>query len=52
MGSFITDLKNNYERGSVSLKFIYINIGIFVLTSLVGVVFVLFNLNGWDWFHY
>ena len=49
MGSFITDLKNNYERGSVSLKFIYINIGIFVLTSLVGVVFVLFNLNGWDW---
>ena len=49
MGSLITDLKNSYERGSISLKFIYINIGIFILTSLVGVVLMLFNLNGGGW---
>lgn len=49
MGSFITDLKSSYERGSISLKFIYINIGIFILTSLVGVVLMLFNLNGGEW---
>lgn len=49
MGSLITDLKNSYERGSISLKFIYINIGIFILTSLVGVVLMLFNLNGGRW---
>ena len=28
MGSFITDLKNNYKRGDISIQYIYINIGI------------------------
>ena len=49
MGSFITDLKDKFNRGSISLQFIYINIGIFVLTSLVGVAWLLFNLDGWAW---
>ena len=26
MGSFITDLKNNYKRGDISIQYIYINI--------------------------
>lgn len=43
MGSFIADLKNNYQRGNISIQFIYINVGIFVLTSLVSVIWVLFN---------
>ena len=41
--SIITDLKNNYERGNISLRFIYINVGIFILTSVVNIGFTLFN---------
>ena len=43
MGSFIADLKNGYQRGDICSRFIYINVGIFLFTSLVGVVWTLFN---------
>ena len=36
MGSFITDLKNSFNRGNIYIQFIYINVGVFVLTSLFG----------------
>ena len=49
MGSFITDLKNGFKRGDISLRFIYINIGVFVLTTLIGVLWMLFNRNGLGW---
>ena len=51
MGRFITDLKNDFRKGSISQQFIYINIGIFVLTALVSIVGMLFNVgNSWvEW---
>ena len=44
MGGFLTDLKNGFNRGSISLQFIYINAGVFVVTTLVSVFLVLFNM--------
>ena len=38
MGSFITDLKNSFNRGNIYIQFIYINVGVFVLTSLLGIL--------------
>ncbi len=49
MGSFITDLKNDFRRGSISQQFIYINIGIFVVTALVAIVGMLFNVGKSSW---
>lgn len=49
MGSFITDLKDRYNRADTNFRFIYINVGIFVLTSLVGVVWLLFNWGEPSW---
>ena len=45
-GQFITDLKNSFNRGNIYIQFIYINVGVFVLTSLLGILWMLFNRNG------
>lgn len=52
MGGFLSDLKNNFNRGSISLQVIYINVGIFVVTTLVSVFLMLFNLGGTSWLEY
>ena len=52
MGNFITDIKNSFKRGTISLQYIYINIGIFIFTSLVGVCWLLFNQDGTSWLHW
>ena len=52
MGSFIADLKNGYKRGDICIRFIYINVGIFLLTSLLGVVWTLFNWGIPSWLQY
>lgn len=52
MGGFLTDLKNGFNRGSISLQFIYINAGVFVVTTLVSVFLVLFNMGGASWMEY
>ena len=49
MGNIITDLKNDFRKGSISQQFIYINCGIFVVTSLVTIVGVLFNVDKYPW---
>lgn len=46
MGSFITDLKNSFDKGNICIRFIYINVGVFIVTSLLGVLWMLFNRNG------
>lgn len=46
MGSFITDLKNGFNRGNIYIQFIYINVGVFVVTSLLGILWMLFNRDG------
>ena len=52
MGSFISDLKNNFQRGNISLQVIYINVGIFVVTTLVSVVLMLFNWGDMSWMNF
>ena len=52
MGGFLSDLKNGFNRGNISLQFIYINAGVFVITTLVGVFLMLFNLGGMAWLEY
>lgn len=49
MGSIISDLKNSFNRGSISLQFIYVNVGIFVVTALVNVFLILFNWEHTAW---
>ena len=49
MGNFISDLKNNFNRGNISLQFIYINVGIFVVTTLISVFLMLFNWGTASW---
>ena len=43
MGHIITDLKENFKRSDINLKFIYANAAVFLLTSLTGIGFMLFN---------
>ena len=52
MGGFLSDLKNGFNRGNISLQFIYINVGVFVITTLVSVFLMLFNLGGASWMEY
>ena len=49
MGSFISDLKNSFNRGNISLQLVYINVGVFVVTTLVSVFLMLFNMGGGAW---
>ena len=49
MGSFISDLKNGFNRGNICLQFIYFNAGVFVVTTLVSVFLMLFNWGGVAW---
>ena len=46
MGSFINELKSGFNRGNIYIQFIYINVGMFVVTSLLGILWMLFNRDG------
>lgn len=52
MGNFISDLRNSFNRGSISLQYIYINVGIFVVTTLISVFLMLFNWDATSWLQY
>lgn len=43
MGTIITDLKESFRRGTICIQLIYINVGVFVLTTLTEVLLQLFN---------
>ena len=45
MATIITDLKENFRRGRIHIRLIYINTGIFVLIALLGIVLRLFNMT-------
>lgn len=46
MGSFIIDLKNSFNKGNIYIQFIYINVGVFIVIFLLGILWMLFNWNG------
>lgn len=43
MGHIITDLKQAFRRGNIVIQLIFINVGVFIVTSLLSVFFMLFN---------
>ena len=45
MDTFITNLKHSFETGGILKKLLFINIGLFILVRLIGVVLMLFR---WD----
>ncbi|MGL5958401.1 MAG: rhomboid family intramembrane serine protease [Phocaeicola sp.] len=46
MGNFVTDLKEKFQKGDISTRFIFINVGIFLVSSLLTIFWTLFNRNG------
>ena len=46
MAHIITDLKESFKRGNIYIQLIYINAGVFILTSLFMIILQLFNRNG------
>ena len=52
MASFISDLKSRFHRGDINLQLIYINVGVFVVTTLVSVFLRLFNLGDASWMNF
>ncbi len=45
MTSFITELKQSFQRGSIYLQLIYINVAMFVVVTLSKIILQLFNLS-------
>lgn len=43
MGTIITDLKEAFRRGNIYIQLIYINVAVFVVTTLTEVILQLFN---------
>ena len=52
MTNFISDLKSRFHRGDINLQLIYINVGVFVVTTLVSVFLRLFNIGGASWMNF
>lgn len=46
MDAIFTNLKRTFQSGNILAKLIYINVGVFVLIRLAGIVLLLFNLPG------
>lgn len=46
MEDIFTNLKANFKRGNIPIKLIYINVGVFLIIRLVGVICLLFNIPG------
>lgn len=43
MATIITDLKENFRKGNICIQLIYINVAVFVLTTLTEILLRLFN---------
>lgn len=46
MDDIFTNIKRNFQKGTIPIKLIYINVGVFLVIRLVGVVCLLLNLPG------
>lgn len=49
MATIITDLKDKYRKGNICLQLIYINVAVFLLVTVCGVILQLFNLTPAGW---
>lgn len=46
MSRLFTNIKQAYQQGRMPMRFIYINVGIFILTFLFNTLLMLFNQSG------
>lgn len=49
---FISNLKENFKRGDIVIRLLYLNIGVFVLVSLVSIILMLFKIPAVAWVNY
>ena len=52
INSFIANLKENFRRGDIVTQLLYINVGMFILTALTGIVLILFRLPPVPWLNW
>lgn len=52
MESIFTNLKNKFRTGNILTKLIYINVGLFLLIRLLGVIFLLIDMPGFSYLQY
>ncbi len=45
MASLITDLRENFRRGNICIRLIYVNVAVFLLTNVPELLLRLFNLS-------
>ena len=48
MADFIDKLKTTYKQGSVLTRLIFINVAVFIVLKVIGVIFTLFNIYALD----
>ena len=51
-GGFITDLQQKFRQGDIVTRLIFLNVGAFLLVSLVSLVLILFRWNAYSWLHW
>lgn len=49
---FITNLKENFRRGDIVTQLLYINIGAFLVVTIVNLILTLFRIPAWSWVNY
>lgn len=49
---FISNLKENFKRGDIVIRLLYLNISVFVLVSLVSIILMLFKIPAVTWVNY
>lgn len=52
MGTITSDIKEKFRNGNIAIQLIYINVAIFVLTSLAGVILSLCGLGEYATFNF
>ena len=52
MDGIFTNLKRTFDSGNILAKLIYINVGLFLVIRLTGVILLLFNLSGFPFLQY
>ena len=51
-GGFITDLRQKFRQGDIVTRLIFLNVGAFLLVSLVSLFLTLFRWNAYAWLHW
>lgn len=50
MGNIIADLKEKFNKGNIAIQLIFINVGVFVIVTLINIILQLFNRSAFDVF--